>query len=119
MLDPGETVRTPEVHLGLLFGDLDAAVQAMHEHIRGSVWRPQPRGRGGWVESGIGPEVEITADAVHEQIDRAALLGAEVFFIDASWYTPPVGSWYDTVGDWQVDRRPLPRWRRAVPGPCA
>jgi alpha-galactosidase len=108
VLDPGETVRTPEVHLGMLFGDLDTAVQAMHDHVRASVWRPQPRGRGGWVESGIGPEVEITTSAVHEQIDRAALLGAEVFFIDASWYTPPGGPWYDTVGDWQVDHARFP-----------
>jgi alpha-galactosidase len=92
----------------MVFGDLDDAVQAMHTHVRRSVLRPQPRGRGGWVESGIGPEVEITPEAVHAQIDRAAALGAEVFFIDASWYTPPGGFWYDTVGDWNVDRDRFP-----------
>ena len=54
----GETIRTPEVHLGLTFGGFDTAIQAMHEHLRRSVFMPQPRGRGGWVESGIGPEVE-------------------------------------------------------------
>jgi len=109
ILAPGETVRTAEVHLGMTFGDLDASVQAMHDHLRQSVLRPPARGRtGGLVESGIGPEVEITPAGVHAQIDRAAALGAEVFFIDASWYTPPGGSWYDTVGDWVVDRDRFP-----------
>ncbi len=108
VLDAGETVRSPEVHLGLSFGDLDSSTQEMHRHIRRSVVHPRSRGRGGWVESGIGPEVEITADGVDAQIDRAAALGAEVFFIDASWYTPPGGSWYETVGDWTVDRDRFP-----------
>ena len=108
LIAAGETVNTPEVHLGLVFGDLDAAIQAMHDHLRRSVFLPQARGRGGWVESGIGPEVEITTAWVHHQIEVAASLGAEVFFIDASWYTPPHGHWWSTVGDWQVDRRRFP-----------
>jgi len=55
MIAPGETVTTPEMHLGLVFGDLDNAVQAMHTHLRRSVFLPQARGRAAWVESGIGP----------------------------------------------------------------
>ena len=108
VLEPGETVCTPEMHLGLVFGDLDAAIQAMHEHVRRSVIMPQPRGRGGWVESGIGPEIEITAGQVLNAIDRAADFGAEVFFVDASWYAPPKGNWWSTVGDWQVDLQRFP-----------
>jgi alpha-galactosidase len=108
VIAPGETITTPALHLGLVTGDLDACVQAMHSHLRRSVFRPQARGRGGWVESGIGPELEITPEGVHAQIDRAAAVGAEVFFIDASWYTPPSGNWYTTVGDWQVDSKRFP-----------
>jgi len=108
VIAPAETITTPALHLGLLHGDLDACIQAMHRHLRRSVFRPQARGRGGWVESGIGPEVEITPAAAHTQIDTAAAIGAEVFFIDASWYTPPYGSWYTTVGDWQVDPQRFP-----------
>jgi alpha-galactosidase len=37
VLAPGETIQTPAVHLGHVEGDLDYAVQAMHEHIRRSV----------------------------------------------------------------------------------
>jgi alpha-galactosidase len=105
----GETVRTPEMHLGLVFGDFDTAIQAMHDHLRKSVFMPQPRGRGGWVESGIGPEIEITAEQVIHAIDVAADFGAEVFFVDASWYAPPHGNWYTTVGDWQVNRQRFPQ----------
>jgi len=108
VLEPGETVTTPALHLGVVFGDLDASLQTMHDHLRRSVFWSQPRGRGGWVESGIGPEVEITIDKVHQAIDQAAEFGAEVFFIDASWYAPPGGNWWSTVGDWQVDRQRFP-----------
>jgi alpha-galactosidase len=108
IIAPGETVRTPEMHLGLTFGNLDDAVQAMHDHLRSSVFLEQPRGRGNWVESGIGPEVEITAEWVHSAIDAAADIGAEVFFIDASWYAPPNGNWWSTVGDWEVDLQRFP-----------
>ena len=108
IIAPGETVRTPEMHLGLTFGDLDDAVQAMHDHLRSSLFLTQPRGRGNWIESGIGPEVEITVDWVHSAIDAAADIGAEVFFIDASWYAPPHGHWWSTVGDWEVDRQRFP-----------
>ena len=109
VIAPGETVATPEMHLGLTFGDLDTAVQAMHTHLRQSVFMPQPRGRGGWVESGIGPEIEITVEEVNHALDVAIETGAEVFFIDASWYAPPNSDWWNTVGDWQVDRQRFPQ----------
>jgi alpha-galactosidase len=108
ILAPGETISTPEVHLGMLHGGLDAAVQAMHDHLRKSVLRPQARGRGGWVESAIGPEVEITPDYVLHSIEAASDVGAEVFFIDASWYAPPHSHWWTTVGDWHVDPARFP-----------
>ncbi len=103
LIAPGETVSTPEVHLGAVFGDLDTTIQAMHDHLRKSVFMPQPRGHGGWVESGIGPEIEITTEQVLHAIDAAAEFGAEVFFIDASWYAKPGGNWWSTVGDWEVN----------------
>jgi len=108
VIEPGETVTTPAMHLGVVIGDLDTALQAMHDHLRKSVFWAQPRGRGGWVESGIGPEVEITVDWVNAAIDAAADFGAEVFFIDASWYAPPGGHWWSTVGDWEVDLERFP-----------
>ncbi|MBI4553179.1 MAG: alpha-galactosidase, partial [Candidatus Latescibacteria bacterium] len=58
--------------------------------------------------SGIGPELEITVEWVNHAIDAAADIGAEVFFIDASWYAPPKSNWWSTVGDWSVDRQRFP-----------
>lgn len=109
IIAPGETVKSPEMHIGLVFGGLDAAVQAMQGHLRKSVLRPQSRGRGDWIESGIGPEVEITVDEVNHAIDMAAAVGCDVFFIDASWYAKPNSNWWTTVGDWNVDHERFPQ----------
>lgn len=108
VIAPGETVITPEVHLGLTFGDLDTSVQAMHTHLRRSVFLPPARNQRGWIESGIGPELEITVDQVNHAIDAAIEVGAEVFFIDASWYAKPGANWWKTVGNWSVDRQRFP-----------
>ncbi|MCE5198647.1 MAG: alpha-galactosidase [Armatimonadota bacterium] len=105
---PGETVTTPEMHLGMVFGDLDNAIQSMHDHIRRSVLMPQPRGRGCWIESGIGPEIEITEQEVFHAIDVAAEMGADLLFIDASWYAKPFGDWYSTAGDWNPNTERFP-----------
>ena len=104
VLAPGETVTTPAMHLGLAFGGLDEAINAMHEHVRRSVILPQPRGRGGWIESGIGPEISMTAEEILHAIDMAGEVGAEVFFVDAGWYAP-AREWWAKVGDWEVDPR--------------
>jgi len=108
VLAPGETVTSPELHLGLTFGGLDEAINSMHAHVRRSVIMRQPLERGSWVESGIGPEVEITAEAVSNAIEAAADFGAEVFFVDASWYAKPNSDWATTVGDWQIDLERFP-----------
>ncbi|PSR21701.1 MAG: hypothetical protein C7B45_09865 [Sulfobacillus acidophilus] len=112
VLDREETVRTPEVHLGIVFGGLDEGVQAMHDHIRASVFNaPVARGRRAWIESGIGPELDMSESSVFHQMELAAMLGAEVFFIDAGWYTPPEreSEWNVRVGDWIVDVERYPR----------
>ncbi len=108
IIAPSETVGTPEMHLGLVYGDLDEAVQSMHMHLRKSVFLSPARGQRGWVESGIGPELEITVEQVNHAIDAAIEAGAEVFFIDASWYATPGGDWWKTVGDWSVNRQRFP-----------
>jgi len=107
VIAPGETTASPEMHLGLTFGDFDTAVQAMHDHLRRSVFLPQARGRGSWVLSAIGPEIEMTPEQVIHSIDCAAEFGAEIFFIDAGWYAPPGGDWGET-GDWTPNRDRFP-----------
>lgn len=108
VIAPKETVSSPEVHLGMVYGDLDVAVQSMHAHLRRSVFMAPARGRRSWIESGIGPELEITTEQVNHAIDVASKVGAEVFFIDASWYAAPGADWWKTVGDWDVNRQRFP-----------
>ena len=108
VLAPGETVATPEMHMGLVIGDLDEATQAMHDHLRRSVLFPEPEERRSLVISGIGPEQEITPERFYHDLEISADLGAEVFFIDASWYARPHSHWWKTVGNWAVDRERFP-----------
>ena len=46
VISPGETIRTPAVHLAHTKGDFDLTVQAMHDHIRRSVLPPRRPDRG-------------------------------------------------------------------------
>ena len=108
VIAPGETVATPEMHLGIVIGDFDACIHALHDHLRASVIPPQAPEHAGLVVSGIGPEQELTPDLIFSEIDACADVGAEVFLIDASWYTPPHGSWHATVGDWHVSLERFP-----------
>ena len=108
VIAPGETVTTPEMHMGVVIGSFDDCIQALHDHLRTSVIPPQNPEHAGLVVSGIGPEQELTPELIFSEIDACADAGAEVFLIDASWYTPPHGSWHATVGDWQVSLERFP-----------
>ena len=98
VIAPGETIRTPAVHLGHVEGDLDSTVQAMHDHIRGFVLPPRKPERSCLVQLLVpGDQGYFVGDAFNEVnirkcVDVAAALGAEVFTLDA-W-------WWDVTGDW-------------------
>ena len=106
VLAPGEALTTPAMHVGLLIGDLDDAVNEMNRHLRRSVFTlPDARGQKCWVECGMGPERTMDIAACKHFIDTAALVGAETFIIDAGWYAPKgmaTTEWSKRQGDWQV-----------------
>ena len=111
MIDPGETWAGPAVHLGAVFGGLDAAVNAMHKHVRKTVFWPNAMGRSSaWVQSGIGPEYDMSRESTLNAIDYAASIGVELFFIDAGWYTPPKNEdlWWTLCGDWNYNTERYP-----------
>ena len=104
VLAPGETTVTPAMHIGMVYGGLDPAVNEMNRHIRHSV---MTFGRGDVriapMETGIGPEMDMGTKEILSQIDAAAARGSDVFFLDASWYCPPdktENDWLYYVGDW-------------------
>lgn len=106
VLSAGERYVTPALHVGMLIGDLDDAVNEMHRHLRRSVLKhTDVGGFKGLIESGMGPERTMDVAACKHFIDTAAAVGAEVFLIDAGWYAPKglaTTEWSKRQGDWQV-----------------
>ena len=97
VIAPGETIVTPALHLGLVEGDLDATVQAMHDHLRRSVL-PKPRKNSFRIQYVIPGDQGYTTGPdyneanVMKHIDVAAEIGAELVEMDAGWY--------DVYGEW-------------------
>ncbi len=89
-LAAGETFVSPELHIGLVSGGLDDAVNGMHSHIRKTVLTmPEADGRNALVGAGMGAEHDMGVESTKVFIDRFADLGAEVFIVDAGWVCPP------------------------------
>jgi len=102
VLDPGETVKSPETHLLLMRADLDEVIQTLHEHVRKSVLPPPVPGREYQVESNHrGYIVDHEDEAgIKREIDLAADIGADEFLVDAGWFGPDPNRWWDNAGDW-------------------
>ena len=108
VITPGETIISPAVHLGYVEGDLDTAVQAMHEHLRRSVLPQHPKperslaiqfnipGDQGYYK-GDDKGREFNEAHIMKLIDVAVAIGAELFLVDAGWS--------DTTTEWN----PLPQ----------
>jgi alpha-galactosidase len=107
VLEPGESVATPDVHIATLFGGLDDAAQELHRHIRSSVVPAQPAGREQRVELNHtdGVVAMVAQNRVYDDIDVAAELGFELFMFDAGWFGSPDAAWHASIGDW--DENPL------------
>lgn len=102
VLDPGETVETPSVHLALFQDNTDVIVQATHDHVRQVVMPAQIPGRHIEIEAnhrGYLCDRENVPD-ICDDIDVAAALGAELYVIDAGWYGKEPNKWGNNVGDW-------------------
>jgi len=103
VLDPGETVVTPAVHLALFQEDVDAIVQATHAHVRHVVMPAPVPGRHVEVEAnhrGYLCDRESVPD-IQADVDVAAAVGAELYVVDAGWYGGEPNQWGNNVGDWQ------------------
>ena len=111
VIEPGESCESPAVHIGVVFGGLDPAVQEMHDHVRRSVMLPPTRGVTGWIESGIGAEFDMSLESTFNAIEQAHRIGSEVFFIDAGWYVEPNrenAEWWYRCGDWRYNSERYP-----------
>ena len=102
VLEPGETVKTPEIHILCMKSDLDHVTQALQNHVRRDVLPRPPSEHVFDVEANHrGYIVDHETEAgIDREVDIAADIGAETFFIDAGWYGPEPNRWYDNAGDW-------------------
>ena len=117
VLLPGELARTPEVHIGFLFGDFDDCVQALHTHARRSVILPQPAEKEHRVEvnhTGYTRNDQIAEAQLYEEIDVAADVGVELFMLDAGWFGGASERWFETVGDWHRESSLLTKGVKAA-----
>jgi alpha-galactosidase len=109
VMEAGETVQTPHVHLGRLQLDFDGVIQRWHRHLRQSVLPPEVPGREGLVILNHWGYMahEMNEARLLYEVDVAAEIGAEVFVVDAGWFGNEGTPWWTTVGDWQTgDRLP-------------
>jgi len=104
VLEPGETVKSPETHVLLLASDLDHVIQALHDHVRREVLLPPVPGREYQVESNHRGYIVDHEDepGLLREVDLAHDIGAEEFLIDAGWFGPDPNVWWKNVGDWQA-----------------
>ena len=102
VLEPGETVNTPQTHILCMKSDLDHVTQALLNHVRRDVLPRPPSEHVFDVEANHrGYIVDHETEAgIDREIDMAADIGAETFLIDAGWYGPEPNHWYDNTGDW-------------------
>ena len=90
VLNPNEKYTTPEVHIGIVHGDLDCAVNEMHDHIRGSVLNnPDADATPALINCGMGAEHNMDIAGSKAFIDQFAEMGGEIFTVDAGWVCPP------------------------------
>ncbi|MBI4789540.1 MAG: alpha-galactosidase [Chloroflexi bacterium] len=110
-LQPGETFSAPRRFLGFYEGDLDEAAIASHAFARSYLMRPLPFDSpwtqyNTWYAYGIALDEEL----LYEEVDAAAELGLEVFYVDAGWYegSPPQGDFGWGLGTWRENRDKFP-----------
>ena len=107
---PGETVKTPRVHLSMVMGDADACSAELFKHLRQSVLPKRnfaPKHPVGYHYGGYMNPVwqTVTCDIIRKEVDLAAAFGAELFMVDAGWNVPPGKSYVEVFGQWTENER--------------
>lgn len=86
VIPPKSAFISPEVHMGVISGGLDEAVNEMHAHIRKSVLTLP---NSCLVGAGMGAEHDMSVETSKIYAKQFADMGAEVFIVDAGWECPP------------------------------
>lgn len=119
VMAPGETIKTPAVHLGYTKGNFDAAVQAMHRHIRRSVLpdrKPEKAYRIQYLIPEDQPLTVFRGDDYNEAnikkcMEVATAVGVEVFIVDGpTWAEGTKASTFHPgyYGNWNAKEKWFP-----------
>jgi alpha-galactosidase len=112
-IPPNERIECPRVFVALANGSADAAFGLAHEYLKKHVF-PQPLPNTPWIVYDIwGTEAEGVEEALWKEIEFAADLGVELFYVDAAWYKGSSkkgnGDWGCGLGNYEEDREKFPR----------
>jgi alpha-galactosidase len=102
-LKPGQRLESPRIWAGLVHGELDDAINVMHDQLRSVL--PPTLTDYPWVTYNLWfTEPGDMEDALKKEADFAADLGIECFYHDASWYegadTRGSGLWGQGLGNY-------------------
>ena len=110
-LAPGETFEAPRRFMGFYKGDLDDAANASHEFARRYLLRPRPANFP-WTQynTWFAYYTNLNETTLRREVDIAAELGLEVFYVDAGWYvgSPNRGDFSFGLGTWRENRDKFP-----------
>lgn len=110
-LTAGDTLALPDMLLGCVAGDLNAATHVMHRYLRRR--RPDPdRVIPVQFNSWFPYQGEPPVETMKDYAKKAGELSCEVFVQDAGWYTTqtenPNEGWWLRTGDWLINRKLFP-----------
>ncbi|MHB9134199.1 MAG: alpha-galactosidase [Armatimonadota bacterium] len=106
VIAPGETVSAPEVHFCLNHQGFDETIQSWQAYLRESVLYQVGDGRQPVIFNHWGyMEHEVSEERLKAEIDIAAVVGAELFMVDAGWYGDEHTAWWETTGNWTAGNR--------------
>ena len=112
VLEPGETVRLPRVHVGVYGGGAEVGFNSVRRYVA-EVLAPdvegdRPRAFVAY-HHWFGIHEEFDEALMRKQVDRASELGLEYFEVDAAWYYSGGREFWYGVGNWErVDRTKFP-----------
>jgi alpha-galactosidase len=111
VLAPGETLESPSAFYGVIRGTTDDAWNAIHTHCRAALM-PKVDQDFPWVTYNTWYNFgwNMSEQQLRMEVDRAADLGIEVFYIDDGWFegSSASGKWGQGAGAWIENHAKFP-----------
>lgn len=108
-LEPGESLKLPDVHLGFFAGGPDEGTNILRKYLYDNCcakYHGKPMIPRVSYDTWGGIENRINIELLKKEAVRAAELGVEVFAVDAGWF---IGEFPEGVGNWdEVDKHKFP-----------